>query len=155
MEGNCHINYCIEIKSTGIPAYLKLPEGFTPSAAFRLVKDQTKYFAFVEQKPESSNPGYFRRRYYVHNVSADQLFPNLTSDPFYDKTFAQKKDFIIGTMAQWDQGWSEPPIVYSRKGSIMHCSLPEIKNISDYTPKRMLEMAFNEVSEVVLKTYNK
>ena len=154
MEGNCHLNYCIEIKSTGIPAYLKLPEGFRPSAAFRLLKDQTKYFAFVEQKPELSNPGYFSRRYYVHSVSADQWSPNLTSDPIYDQTFAQKKNLIIGTMAQWAQGWPHSPIVYSSKGSIMYCSLPE-KNILDYTPKRMLDMAFREVSEVVLKTYNK
>ena len=120
------------------------------------MKDQTKYFAFVEQKPESSNPGYFSRRYYVQNVSAVQWTPNLTSDPFYDKTFAQKKDLISGTMAQWDQEWTFPPIVYSRSRSIWYCTLPwQYDKLPSYRPDEMLDMAFNEVSEVLFKTHNK
>ena len=155
MKDNCTLGNCVEIKSTGNSSYLTLPNDFKLSATSRLLKDQTKYFAFVEQKPKRNTPGIYSRRYYVHNVSADQWFPNLTSDPLYDETFDQKKDLLIGTMAQWVQEWPHPPIVYSRKGSIWRCTLPERKNISDYTPKGMLDMAFNEVSEVVLKTQNK
>ena len=142
---------CIDIQSTGNYTDLSLPNGFIPSATFVLWKNDKKYLALVDQKPESGDSELFTRRYVVKE-------PLERTDHIYDKRFTQRKNLIIGTMAQFAKGWDYSPIIYSRKGDILFCSLSSdgFEKIKGFEVNpHWLDFTFNEVSEVVLKTYNK